>query len=262
MQKFYWTNQKYNSNFKEHPVAKPAPHPPSEYPTLTLPMNTTQCKVQVPIPSSAPSHQHHQLVTKDVLSSQSSGNTNQLSENCTPAKYDVKMKIREFDKRNKTWNQNTLHNAQHGNGREKKERRQSIQNPEFFKHDYENVHDRSDQNAVKIIHNIHTFNSIKDVKFADITRQTPRSCKKRKPQKPVNRSKSYERERMGNGYSILQAVAARAIPCVQPSCYTSGRLSPTGSMEYQGTFQECGKVNIISYTSAWIIREHFRSEER
>jgi hypothetical protein len=34
------------------------------------------------------------------------------------------------------------------------------------------------------------------------------------------------------------------------------------SMDYQGTFQECGKVNIISYTSAWIIREHFKSVER
>ena len=48
------------------------------------------------------------------------------------------MKIREFDKSNKTWNQNTLHNAQHGKGREKRERRQSIQNLEFLKHNYEN----------------------------------------------------------------------------------------------------------------------------
>ena len=119
-----------------------------------------------------------------------------------------------------------------------------------------------------MIQDVHTFNLMKDTKekLADTTRQTPRSCKKRNPQKLVYRSKSCDRERMGNGfldsYSILQAVAARAIPCVQPSCYTSGRLSPTGSMDYQGTLQECGKVNIISYTSAWIIKEHFKSVER
>ena len=34
------------------------------------------------------------------------------------------------------------------------------------------------------------------------------------------------------------------------------------SVDYQGTFQECENVNIISYTSSWIIREHFKSVER
>ena len=136
----------------EDPVAKPAPHPPSQYPTLTLPVNTIQCGVRGLIPSSAPAHQHHQLVTKGGLSSQSSGNSN-TSENCSLAKYDVKTKIWEFDKRNKTWNQNTLHNALNGNGEEPRERRQSIQNPEFFKLNYDNVYDRSDKNAIKMIQN-------------------------------------------------------------------------------------------------------------
>jgi hypothetical protein len=90
MRKFYWTNQKYNSSFKEHTVANSAPHPPSPYPTLPIPVNTTQCGVRVPIPSRDPAHQHHLMVTKSELSSQCSGNTNQLCDNCSSAKNNVK----------------------------------------------------------------------------------------------------------------------------------------------------------------------------
>ena len=104
----------------------------------------------------------------------------------------------------------------------------SMKDVELFKQS-----DQSDKSGGEIVHDTQFVNSKEDAE-EKFHFPTPRSCKKRKPQKPVYRSKSCNRERMENvfldSYSILQAVAARAIPCVQPSCYNSGRLSPTGSM--------------------------------
>ena len=258
MQKFYWTKPSYTARLKDESVAHPAQNLPSRYPTLPLPVNTAQHGVQVTITSSATSL--HQTMTPGTP------RTGQQEHQSSPASHSVRVKTRdkkECYNRNKTWNHNTLHNARQGYEQVeekdirrdrnminiKKGRRQSIQNVELFKHDYANVYEKSKVVVAVPITNTDSFSYTETArqKVHNTNRQTPRSCKKRQSQKPVNRSKSCDRERIGQeSYSILQAVAARAMPCVQPPCSSSGRLSPSDSMACQGSYQESGKVDIIN----------------
>jgi len=224
MQKFYWTNQSCGTNFKD----------PSR--TGTGSEVGSWCGAQ----NVQSMHGVHPAQYGGQVTSvgRSPSTTPQLSSmwgeheshNINQHRHSSRGK-QNWNQRNKTWNQNTLRQAQCELERDlRREKRQSIQNIEFFKHNYENVYNKVGQDGF-----IETAVS-EETKSHDSIRHTPRSCKNRKTPKPVFRSKSCDREgSLLDSYSILQAVAARAIPCVQPPCTASGRLSPTDSTAYQGT---------------------------
>jgi len=184
---------------------------------------------------------------------------------------------------NRTWNENTNGFNEMTRGRQRK----SIQNPNIFHHDYENVYNDNDF-------------VVADKKCpSSSARSTPRSRKKKKHQQHnerVFRSKSCERvstssssmlDRLSEKLSInsefsppstptpslFQSVAARAIPCVdiKAPCHVGGDVSPTDSLEYQHVspekyfdrdekkyFETCSSGQSLSPTPADIYRDLLR----
>lgn len=133
--------------------------------------------------------------------------------------------------KNKTWNQNTLSQAEYeyGIGVERGQgKRQSVQNFQFFKHNYENVYDDTYNIATTAeeLENL-SFTSRKSVNESDTKvqgsiRQTPRSRKRVRAPNVVFRSKSCDRG--GVGTALLDNLS-----CIS----RSGRTSPSDSLACQ-----------------------------
>lgn len=266
MQKFYWTNPGYQTNNKERNIPErklptPAPNLSSYYPTLTLPVNTPKCGVQVNIKSND-QHQamcqgqqrgSHRVLVRlssptsekmDMSDITSDMKTMQLSDLYLAAT-NPPVRLRQRDKvgqglkhKNKTWNQNTLSTAQYEYGIDsetRKVKRQSIQNIDFFNHNYENVDNTNDVAiAAKCLQTPNPLPkrnlNASDAKPQGSGRQTPRSRKKGKSPKPVYRSKSCDR-----GATVLDNL---------------WRLSDRLTSSLGGGSQDCKLPAITSDTSA------------
>ena len=91
-----------------------------------------------------------------------------------------------WNQKSKTWNQNTLSHALYecGIGQERrKEKRQSFQNIEFTKHNYENVYDNTNtaREGIEHVELAQVKYPLKsDCELQSSNRKTPRSCKKPK----------------------------------------------------------------------------------
>ena len=247
MQKFYWPSS-YQSSHKGDTVCRNvdgrhtdkagntsqlsslstpqyspnyAPTLSSLYSTLTIPVNTSHCGVQVKIVHTHSDNTYHGQTTHCTVTSsdrerrQVTGEEIYSSPSIPPVRLRQAGKVtgQRWSKKNKTWNQNTLAQAEYEHGiqqERRKGKRQSVQNIDFLKHNYENVYDNTN-NVAALSEDLHSLNltpnrklNESDVKPQASNRQTPRSRKKGKPQKLVYRSKSCDRE--GVGASVLDSL--------------------------------------------------------
>ena len=226
----------------------------STYPPLSWAVNTTQHGVQVKIMDSDTSSTiPHQTTGRHRVVRMVGGQRNSRcvsvthvtgkEDQSTPAiptdrLGQVDNVGQKWSKKNKTWNQNTLSQAEYecGVGRERAEgERQSVQNFEFFNHSYENVYDNNNTliTAKEELQNLNitqTKNIYKsEPKHGGNTRQTPRSRKRVKLPSAVFRSKSCDR---GMGTALLDL-----------SCMSrSGRTSPDVNLACQREEQHFLKV--------------------
>ena len=242
---------------------------PITYPPLTLPVNSTHYGVQVNIANSDITKQHQTTGRHTVvrLGGASSDKSSVSVTHCTVPRGDREsrqvtgeeiysspafpaVRLRQADKvgqrwdqKNKTWNQNTLSQAEYecGIGQERRKgKRQSIQNMDFFKNNYENVYDDTNNvaTATTDLQNLN-LSPIKNLNESDTkpqasNRQTPRSRKRAKAPNSVFRSKSCDRG--GVGAALLDNL----------SCMSrSGRTSPADSLACQSVDQDYLKVRNV-----------------
>ena len=246
MQKFYWNNQQqhYNDKLKSYQNQNNFGQKPSlyhDFGCLTLDLsNENQCL------ANGDGRTKTKIVQDKVFSIQVRNDNLHQIRSCdepnnnkvvlrlgdTSSIYEVKTSspsAQHVKQYNRTWNENIKSQYSNEQGRQRK----SVQNPNIFHHDYENVYDDNDSAA-------------KGKKCpSSSARSTPRARKKKKQQhlqaqiRTVYRSKSCERVPSicdGSGFqdkwpeklsincspvppptptpSLLQSVAARAIPCV------------------------------------------------
>ena len=239
MQKFYWSNQQqasynndklkcYSNHFQQQQTLY------KDFAGLTLSLNDRSQPLD--------GRSKTRIIRDDVISVEVRNESQQVRTFQEPNNNKVILRLSEDDRAsercsppssnhwrqyNRTWNENIKNPfTETGGGRQ----RRSIQNPNIFQHDYENVYDDNDS-------------SVKDKKCpSSSARSTPRSRKRKVQKKQQNqmrtvyRSKSCERvptssERRSEETwpgdvspisspptptpSLLQSVAARAIPCVE-----------------------------------------------
>ena len=204
MQKFYWNNQQspYTDKFRTYEVTRDEVWC-EDVSRLTLAVNPPDtehaCCVQV--------RDSEELQVGDTR----------------PALNRVVVRLGDQQDYNRTWNERTKYQYSRAG--------KSVEPAVFNHHDYENVYDDTEF-------------SIKDQKCVSASaRNTPRSRKKKRLEGRVYRSKSCERvtgmlDRLSEKLSInsesppppstptpslLQSVAARAIPCVDIKVISNGR---------------------------------------
>jgi len=132
--------------------------------------------------------------------------------------------------RNKTWDENTLLQAQKACGMKHERfngKRQTVQNINFSTHNYENVYDNSSDIITNRVHNLNKDIEEKIPKSNTPHRQTPRSRKKQKALTPSQRSRSCER--LGMGATLLDNLS-----CISKS----GRSSPTENVRNQEEYSQ------------------------
>jgi hypothetical protein len=154
-------------------------------------------------------------------------------------------KGQRWNKKHKTWNENTLVKAEYecGIGRESgTDKRQSVQNFNFFNHTYQNVYENNnivtaaaeDLEDLNLTQNKNT--NTKVTKLQGSTRQTPRSRKRFKAPSAVFRSKSCDRG--GVGAALLDNL----------SCMSrGGRTSPVENMAEEQDLPKVRNKKVISY---------------
>jgi len=254
MQKFYWPSRGHreyqeeieavpenihsldNSDYFRKNDPQGSDRSRNQYLPLSLAVNTTQGGEQArrrksSTPAPQPSTCRHTVVR-------------QSDKTCVSVTHDMAAREesernevtgRRWNQRNKTWNQNTLRDAEQEFGMMQERgigKRQSIQNYVFFNNNSETVCNDS-ENISKAAQGLEKLNLAPGlnadnscIKPLAIKRQTPRSVKKSRAPVPVHRSKSCDRG--GVGAALLDNFS-----CIS----RSGRTSPVDS-EDQGSVQD------------------------
>jgi len=265
MQKFYWpsrSHREYQDEIRAVPEnslsldnsdyyrQNESDGSKSQYLPLSLPVNTTQGGEQTKMrksctPAPQPGTCRHTVVR-------------QSDKTCVSVTHDMaareesernEVTARRWTQRNKTWNQNTLRDAEYEFGMMQergKGKRQSIQNYVFFNNNSENVRHDS-ENISEALQGLQKLNLAPDLnadksstKPQAIKRQTPRSVKKSRAPVPVNRSKSCDRG--GVGATLLDNLS-----CIS----RSGRASPIDTLSYnsedQSSVQDEGPAQTLAH---------------